>query len=270
MSYFDINGRRIITEGMRVFSDKSKGYYALRKSDVDYASVLKNSVQYGDINSDVSEDHFKARCEQLKREIQDNADFSNLLCGVHIPFICKKIEPVKDFGKKLESIELPNYQRAFNAKFPQSHFKAVLQSNSQLAGNVNLDSRSRYQHFVEACQEGIVVGWYFPQALQEFDVESQRKQMVALPESKNICLSGGIDTMAALIGTPDLLINEEAYAPILCFSSYVHVDPRLILLIKSYGPHMEFWCMTQMLTKDMPQVSEQWTGGLTIYSELNS
>ena len=51
-------------------------------------------------------------------------------------------------------------------------------------------------------------------------------------------------------------------------SSFVHSDERLVLLLKAYGPHMEFWCMTQMLSKNTTQVSEQWAGGLTIFSEF--
>lgn len=92
--------------------------------------------------------------------------------------------------------------------------------------------------------------------------------MTDLSEFKNLCLSGGIDILAALIGSPELLINENFYAPILCLSAYVHSDQRLALLMKSYGPHMEFWCMSQMLTPKLKQVSEQWAGGITIYKIL--
>ena len=99
-------------------------------------------------------------------------------------------------------------------------------------------------------------------------MESQRKQMEQLPKLDNVCLSGGIDISAALIGSPELLISEDFYAPILCMSAYVHKDPRLVLLVKSYGPHMEFWCMTQMLAKDVTQVSEQWAGGITFFRKL--
>jgi hypothetical protein len=92
--------------------------------------------------------------------------------------------------------------------------------------------------------------------------------MEQLPKLGNVCLSGGIDISAALIGSPELLINEDSYAPILCMSAYVHTDPRLVLLVKSYGPHMEFWCLTQMLSKGVTQVSEQWAGGISIYADL--
>ena len=83
-----------------------------------------------------------------------------------------------------------------------------------------------------------------------------------------MCLSGAMDIGAAVVGFPELLISKDHYTPILCMSSLVHSDKRLILALKSYGPHMEFWCMTQMLSKKTTQVSEQWAGGLTIFSEL--
>jgi hypothetical protein len=85
------------------------------------------------------------------------------------------------------------------------------------------------------------------------------------PGEFNVCLSGAKDVTAAIVGSPELLISGEFYTPILCMSSYVHSDPRLVLLIKSYGPHLEFWCMSQMLTKEITQVSEQWSGGLSIF-----
>ena len=77
-----------------------------------------------------------------------------------------------------------------------------------------------------------------------------------------------MDISAALISSPELLIDKDHYTPILCMSAYVHKDERLILLLKAYGPHMEFWCMTQMLSKRTKQVSEQWAGGLSLYTKI--
>ena len=143
----------------------------------------------------------------------------------------------------------------------------MLQGQSELAGRVGLDPHSGYKEFVDASERGTVVGIYFPQALQEFDLASQRRQMQSLPDpvGMSICLSGGADICAALTGTPELLFSEEFYTPIPTMAAYVHSDERLVLLLKAYGPHMEFWCMTQMLTPNVTQVSEQWAGGLTVY-----
>ena len=268
MIYINSNGRRDSNSELRVFSEVPQNYYQLKQPEIDYSKILTNSIEFGGVGGDVKSDQFQLACEKLRDEIGANHDFKNLFNGVHIPFICKRVDSVKDLGKELEAIELPGIQRSFTSRFPESHFKAVLQSNSKLPGSITLDSRARYEGFLEKCLTGNVVGWYFPQALQEFDIESQRKQMMQLPDIKNICLSGGIDIAAAIIGTPDLLNSEEFYTPILCMSAYVHSDPRLVLLLKAYGPHMEFWCMTQMLSRNITQVSEQWAGGITFYASI--
>lgn len=269
MIYFNTNGRRACNGEFRVFSDIPKNYYQLKQPEIDYSKILENSIKFGGVSSAINLDRFQFTCEKLKKEIKSNPDFKNLFNAVHIPFICKKVDSANDLGRDLEEIELPGIQRSFKSLFPKSHFKAVLQSNSQLPGSITLDPRSRYKSFLEKSLIGNIVGWYFPQALQEFDIESQRKQMKYLPEHENICLSGGIDIAAAIIGSPELLISDNFYTPILCMSAYVHSDSRLVLLLKSYGPHMEFWCMTQMLSKNITQVSEQWAGGITAYSLLS-
>lgn len=266
MNYFNENGRRIPSSGHRVFSQMPKNYYQITQPKINYKSILKNSIQFGGVSPEFELSEFEFKCNELQKVIKGHPDYLNLFNGTHIPFVCRKIVSSDDLGAQLEAVELPNFQKIFNSRFPDKHFKAVLQSDSKLLGKIKLDPRSRYDEFLSKAKKDTVVGWYFPQALQEFDIESQRQQMIDLPSTKNVCLSGGIDIISALIGTPDLLISENFYAPILCLSSYVHADPRLVMLMKSYGPHMEFWCMTQMLTKETTQVSEQWAGGITFFN----
>lgn len=265
MSFFNGIGRRLPSKWLRVFGEPPQTYYQLDGYEANYADILSNLINFGGVDPGIDIKTFQGACKSLRRKFETNSDYQNLFNGIAIPFICKSNKSLDDLGRDLQDVELPNFQRAFNEKFPDYHFKAILQSDSQLAGSITLDPRSRYQAFADACKSGTVVGWYFPQALQEFDIESQRQQMVDLPDVGNVCLSGGIDIVAALIGNPQLLISQENYAPILCLSSYVHKDPRLVLLLKSYGPHMEFWCMTQMLSRNVTQVSEQWAGGITIF-----
>lgn len=268
MIYFNEDGRRVASKGLRVFGENPQTYYQIQQPPIDYKKILKNAMEFGGLGPLVTASDFEFACTKLKQQIEADSSYANLFKSTHIPFICKKNSSTDDLGSDLENIKLPNYQKAFNAQFPQNHFKAVLQSDSKLPCNVYLDSRSRYQDFLQKNKENVLIGWYFPQALQEFDVESQREQMLALPDVGNVCLSGGVDILSALIGFPELLISQDFYSPILCLSAYVHSDPRLVLLMKSYGPHMEFWCMTQMLTKNITQVSEQWSGGITFYSTL--
>jgi hypothetical protein len=271
MQLFDDNGRRVPGKDARVFGSTSSFYYKLNQPVIDYALVLDRSKKFNFVPQDVTTSDFKSQAEALLEKIKTNHAYANLLKGVKIPFVTGRKERGADLGEELESGLLSGLKQSFNACFPEAHFKAVLQSNSELPGNVFLASESRYQELISSLEAGAVVGWYFPQALQEFDVRSQRSQMVSLPELTDvkICLSGGIDICAAVAGVPDLLISDEFYTPILCMSAYVHRDPRLVLLLKAYGPHMEFWCMTQMLTTDTTQVSEQWAGGITVFQGLN-
>lgn len=252
---------------MRVFGKKPSFYYRLVQPAIDYRQILDRYKQIDAAPASLTEADFKSRAEFLLEKIKVSPNYANLLHGVHIPLVCWQEDQEPDIGANLESTLLPKLHKSFVSRYPDAHFKAVLQSNSVLPGNITLDPNSRYDAFLAACEKSPVIGWYFPQALQEFDVNSQRLQMASLPplEGANLCLSGGKDICAALTGTPDLLISDEFYAPVLCMSAYVHKDPRLVLLLKSYGPHMEFWCMTQMLTSDTPQVSEQWAGGLTVF-----
>ena len=271
MQFFDDNGRRVPGKDTRVFGSAQSFYYKLNQPAIDYDVVLDRSKRFNFVPQEVTSSDFKSKADALLEKIKSNGAYVNLLNGVKIPFVTGRKERGADLGKELETDLLPGLKESFNARFPEAHFKAVLQSNSELPKNVSLAPGSRYEQLIAALDVGPVVGWYFPQALQEFDTQSQRRQMTQLPElsGAKVCLSGGIDICASLAGVPDLLISDEFYAPILCMSAYVHRDPRLVLLLKAYGPHMEFWCMTQMLTKDTLQVSEQWTGGITVFSNFN-
>jgi hypothetical protein len=271
VNFFDEHGRRVPEKDSRVFGSAPSFYYKLNQPAIDYGLYLDRSKRFNCVPENVTTSNFRSKAETILEKIKTNEAYANLLNGVRVPFITRRKWRGADLGEEMESTLLPQLKESFNARFPEAHFKAVLQSNSELPDNVSIASDSRYQELISAVDAGVTVGWYFPQALQEFDIHSQRRQMNSLPElpEAELCLSGGLDICAALSGAPDLLISDEFYAPILCMSAYVHRDPRLVLLLKAYGPHMEFWCMTQMLTRDTKQVSEQWAGGITVFDRLD-
>ena len=271
MPYFSNLGRRVPEAGMRVFNQTPSEYYRLNQPNLAYAEILGRLKKQGMAPVDISDKSFQSHARLLLDIMKVSRDYRNLLNGVHIPFVFKDSHKLPDLGRHIEDHLLPSVQKSFNEEFPQSHFKAVLQSNSELQGSIKIASHSGYESFLEATQQGVVVGWYFPQALQEFDVDSQRRQMETLPQLNDaqVCLSGAVDICAAVVGSPHLLISEDFYTPILCMSALEHIDPRMVLLLKAYGPHLEFWCMTQMLTKELTQVSEQWSGGLCVFKRLN-
>lgn len=267
MINFNEYGRRIPSDKMRLFSDKPSFYYGLDQPLINFSDVLSRSKRFGILDSEVDLDFITKQASDILEDLKNDESYANLLNGVHIPFITDAYRDGEDLGVNLEEKLLVAAKNSFNEKFPESHFKAILQSNSKLQDNISLDNNSNYYTLLNKIKSGPVVGWYFPQALQEFDVKSQRAQMLELEKciGSNVCLSGGLDIIASLVAFPELLISSEKYSPILNLSAYVHADPRLVLLLKAYGPHMEFWCMSQMLTSGVTQVSEQWSGGITIF-----
>lgn len=267
LTYFSNLGRRVPTEGLRVFNQTPSEYYKLKQPELDYERILGRLKQQHMAPEFFSTEAFQNTAEAILEKLGTNSAYQNLIQGVHVPFVYASPNDPVDLGGAIESMLLPGVQKSFNSFYPESHFKSVLQSNSKLPGNIRLAADSKYENFIAAAQKGTVVGWYFPQALQEFDVDSQRSQMKLLPAlvGAEICLSGAIDICAAVMGSPNLLISEEFYTPILCMSAYEHTDSRMVLLLKAYGPHLEFWCMTQMLSRNTTQVSEQWAGGLCVY-----
>ncbi len=272
MELFNQLGRRIAGDGIRIFGKEPSQYYRLYQPALDFEAILDRSSRHGNLRQNaISSEEFKTKAESLLAKIRADRGYGNLARGVHVPFVVQHAPAAQDFGADLENELLPRVKSAFTERYPTAHFKAVLQGETQLQGNITLHPGSHHDRFLAACCSRPVVGWYFPQALQEFDIASQRSQMDTLPPLEGVsgvCLSGAVDIFASLVGSPQLLISEEFYAPILCISAYVHKDPRLALVLKAYGPHLEFWCMTQMLTPTMTQVSEQWAGGITVYDEL--
>ena len=254
---------------MRTFGESRGNYYRLDQPRIDYALILDRIGRHLGAALDITADQFEGRVASLLSRLRSSTDIGNLAGGVYVPFAFRRAQQGADLGTELQDYLLPGLQKSFTERFPEARFKAVLQGDAALASRVSLDPHARYQEFVDASEQGTVVGIYFPQALQEFDLASQRRQMQSLPHppGASICLSGGIDICAALTGIPELLFSEDFYTPIPTMASYVHADERLVLLLKAYGPHMEFWCMTQMLTKNTTQVSEQWAGGITVYDK---
>lgn len=265
---FDQQGRRIPFAGMRVFNEVSLSYYKMKHPKIDFAGILSNSQKYSDVDSNITTESFEAVCEKLKNEVLGESSLKNLFEGVCVPFICPPSSEL-DLGTEMEKITLPSVASSFKSSFPDLHCKATLQGSSKLAGELKVADNSRYEGFLEAHKKGTVAGWYFPQALQEYDIVSQRTQMKTLPKADFITLSGGVDIAAAMIGTPGLLINEDDYPPVLCLSALEHADDKLMLCFKAYGQHLEFWCMSQMLTPEITQVSEQWSGGLSLYASID-
>jgi hypothetical protein len=263
-SLFDQKGRRVNTNAYRVFQPEGLDYYHIKNQDIDYDQIVYN-YKTVDFSAELKVESFQKQCERLKKQIAADSILSGLLHGVHIPFLVPRQDKNIDLAATVFGRNLLCLEKSFTTRFPGAKFKSILQGGTKLESNLKIASNSRYDELLKASLNGAVLGWYFPQALQQYDVASQTRQMEELPTGLSICLSGPLEIFSANIGKPDLLINERGYSPILCMSGVEHYDERLVLVLKAYGPHLEFWCMSQMLTPDTKQVSEQWAGGISIF-----
>ena len=267
---FNKLGRSNPSKNCRVFSESPKNFYKLDPLTATYAeqhSAVEQKFDTGDRPSLLA---IEDCLLEIKNEIENNYNYENLFEGTAIPFCMSIDNPSEDLGTKLEKFWLPLLKKEFERQCPGSYFKATLQGNFELKQSLSIAKDTGYDTFLEAGSNSSIVGYYFPTALQEFDIESQRRKIAKFPKfiNSSICLSGPFEIIYSLICYPKLLHSKENYSPILCASALEHDDPRMVMIFKSYGPHLEFWLLSQMLTPTKTQVSEQWSGGLTVFKPL--
>ncbi|KGG00303.1 MULTISPECIES: hypothetical protein [Prochlorococcus] len=260
---FDNNGWRLPNGIYETFSDQPKWFFKLGEDLPEDKLAIDRIDKYKNINR--KNDALEG-LSRLNNKINNNIFIKNINNGIKVPFVIKKID-VDDIGKFLEEILLEKVSKSFTDFFPESHFKAVIQDKTDLINKLSPSVNSGYKEFLNKLSKSDICGYYFPQVLQEYSVDSQILQMKEINKVPNLCLSGPLEVATSLIGTPNLLISKTHYSPVLCLSGVTHIDERLICCFKSYGRHLEFWCLSQMLSKNKKQVSEQWSGGLSVFTE---
>ncbi len=260
---FDNNGWRIPHGLYETFSETPNWFYKLGDNLLDNKEAIDRISEYQFVERKT--DALKALYE-LDNKINADLFIKNILKGPKVPFLIKQSK-FDDIGNYFEETLLEKVSKSFTDYYPESHFKAVIQDKTDLKKKLFPTKNSRYGDFLRKLSEKDICGYYFPQVLQEYSVDSQILQMNDLTHLTNICLSGPIEVATSLIGNPNLLINKTNYSPVLCLSGVSHIDARLISCFKSYGRHLEFWCLSQMLSRDKKQVSEQWSGGISIFTE---
>jgi hypothetical protein len=267
---FNKLGRRIPSEQCRVFRAAENDYYKLETFDHQYNGQHELATDLGFLGRPVPYRSIGAVHKDILSWIRYDENWANLERSVHIPFAISMPHLLADEGAQLNHQLLPIIESEFK-KRGKGQFKATLQGSNSLESEFTISATSYYDKFVADVRDKAVVGIYFPCAFQEYDIASQRRQILRLEKSErfNYCLSGHIEMSYSLALFPNLLYSPNHYSPILCVSPLIHSDKRMIPVFKSYGPHLEFWLMSQMMSPEVTQVSEQWAGGLTIYATLD-
>lgn len=276
-NFFDVHGYCYPSKGMRVFSGivesttkvSPNNYYKISAEVSGLDSIWERLSKHEKSALVIDNKSFRDNLNALKASIESDESYSNLFNGVAVPFlITPESNLQKNIGLVFEDIILQALGNVFEDNHPELNFKSVIQGGEHLSEKIKAFPNTGQDRLIEIASVKPVVGFYFPEVFKEYDIDSQRRQFAELPHRENLALSGLLDIAAALRGSPNLLINEEGYPPILCASGNAHIDERLIFLFKSYGHHLEFWTMSQMLTPGTKQVSEQFFGGLSFYRSI--
>lgn len=272
-SLFDDFGRRIPQQGMRVYAQESRRYFRLNQPLVDYGRIHMNVCEY--LSADVGNityGHFMEVCEWILEGLRSATHLAGLAKAVRVPFLCPPRKLGQSQGEEL--LELCEQAgKCFQATFPDRVFMNLCKE--QFAGETSIAPGSRYEKFEEGRAHRWVVGLCFPNCLSEFDLDSQRAQMASLPEivvceggQAQIVLSGGVDLAAALVSCPDLLSDSETYPHHLCLSALEFDGDNTVCAFEAYGKDLRLRPRSNMLTPTVTQVSEQWAGGLTVFTTL--
>ena len=170
-----------------------------------------------------------------------------------MPFILPKAARA-DIGEALDEDYLPAVLGAFKAEFPKYDF--VNHHKGGLAGKLSVAPGSRHERLLEATRQSEVVGVYLP-CLLEYSIPAALEQMATLPE--HFLLAGGLDTSAAFVSLPGLLLRKDGYPPLLWFSGLAAEKDGVGYHYEAYGYNLTF-----NRRAHLGKVAEYWASALVV------
>ncbi|MEY4593287.1 MAG: hypothetical protein RIR18_2182 [Pseudomonadota bacterium] len=230
---FDERGRAIPTGLHHPAHRQTRYYFQLVKPSVNLAQIHQRTQSLFPTAQLPSLTEFTQRLAELKERLCADPLTANLFKGVAVPLLIPAT-PVSDMGQVLDNVYLPAVEQNFLATFPNATFKNHC---SPLNGTLTVAPESRHDTLLKALSHDAVVAYYFP-ALTEFSLPAAREQIAKLPE--HLLLAGGIDTCAALISAPDLLLNPHGYPPVLWFAALDAQNPNTNVHFEAYGYDLTF------------------------------
>lgn len=201
---FDKHGRRIPPRTLRRAVTKAdRRFLFYQHSKLDLAERLNRLFEYFGCGAFITTEDFENRVEQILEGLRNDDNTLALTNGIYLPFALPQTM-VGDYGKVLDEVYLPAVERSYKAQFPRRKFYNHRQG--KLEGRVTIVDGSRHERLVEAMNQGVVVGVYFPNCLQGFSVDADREQMASLPDK--FLLAGGFEACASMIAHPDILARD--------------------------------------------------------------
>lgn len=250
---FDKHGRLVPRNLKNGVFAKSRRYFSITQPEVDYGKIYARLSKHLNIGNAISQAEFTQRAEKILEKLRNDANASNILNGVRVPFMLP-VEAAADIGTLLDSKYLPAVQSAFSEVFPDKNF--TNHNKGGLSGKLAIALGSRHEKLLKAQQTQVLVGYYFP-CVMEYSVPAAIEQMAQLPEQ--FLLAGGVDTAAAMIAAPDLLLRKEGYPPVLWMAALDAEKTGAGYHFEAYGYHLTFNRRVHL-----DQAAESWTSGLVV------
>ncbi|OGV25909.1 MAG: hypothetical protein A3F18_02730 [Legionellales bacterium RIFCSPHIGHO2_12_FULL_37_14] len=255
-SLFDDYGRCLPQGTTSQVHAQIRRYYEIKQPELDYATVFSRIRSNFGKSTQLTIDLFAKKIKAIQTNLESSAATRNITQGIMVPFFIPRLS-FTDIGETLETLFIPTVGKSYAQKFPDYQFVSHIVGS--LKGLLTVAAGSRHDKLLQRLTQEDVVGIYFP-CLLEYSVPATREIIANLP--KEFLLSGGFDTVAAIIGSPDLLFNKEKYTPLLWFSGLEAEKHTIGYHFEAYGYNLTF-----NRKGHFGNVSEYWNSGLTVLSD---
>lgn len=229
---FDENGRCNPAGVISAVHEKSRRYFKLVQPRVDLDAIY-DRVTLSLAGHFPTREAFKVQYFELIASVENDPINKGSLNGVCVPFMLPQTIAV-DEGTLLENVYLKALSDTYNRVFPDYEFRD--HHKAQLGGLFKVAEGTRHDGLLDKLKTGPVVGLFMP-AMLEFSVPAAIEKIKQFPSS--FSLAGGIDTCAALIANPDLLMRNDGYSPLL-WCGALHSKAGEGYYFEAYGYDLTF------------------------------
>ncbi len=254
-TFFDTHGRCLPAGLKAPAHPASRRWFLFQQPAIDYAAIHARTLQHLGQGQTLatSAEAFAARARAIQARLLVNPACAGLARGVGVPFLLPA-DRIGDYGQALEEKYLPAVGAAFKATLPDYDF--VNHHAHPLNGKLHIAPESRHARLTEAASQGDVVGWFYP-CLLEYSVPAMHEAMAALPNG--LLLAGGLDTCAALVGSPSLFLRLDGYPPLLWLAALDGEKEGIGYHFEAYGYNLTF-----NRRAHLGQAAEYWAGAVVV------
>lgn len=254
------------------FSDMPSNYYKLGEVSINLDSNVHKLESLASFHIDSRKIQIASKLSLLQEQIK-HSEFSTVLNTAAIPFFLSHNVSKYSLGELVDKVYLPTLRDKITKEYPSRYVKFSSQGGeTQTEGSIVSSNIGQYEGLLNMLATASIVGIYCPLVLEGYSPSSQRNAYARMSnhslKGTQLCLSGPLEILSSLTFNPDMLANPDSYSHVLCASGVECLNKKLSMCIKSYGLNLEVWYLSNRLTPEIEQVSEQWTGGLTFYTNI--